>query len=56
MLKKKNSSKKTSLCQDKQVKDVLDTYKDDFDDVQYSLREFDFNRKNFYCFSSDDFE
>lgn len=56
MNQKKNLSKKISHCQDKQIREVLDTYEDDFDDVQHTLREFDFSRKNFYCFSSDDFE
>jgi hypothetical protein len=56
MSKKKNSSKKSSPFQDKKISEVLDTYEDDFEDVQYTLREFDFSRKNFYCFSSDDFE
>lgn len=56
MNQKKNLSKKNFPSQNKQIKEVLDTYEDDFDDVQYTLREFDFSRKNFYCFSSDDFE
>jgi hypothetical protein len=56
MSKKKSSSKMNSRSQDKQINEVLDTYEDDFEDVQYTLREFDFSRKNFYCFSSDDFE
>lgn len=56
MNQKKNSSKKSSPCLDKHIKEVLDTYEDDYDDVQHTLREFDFSRKNFYCFSSDDFE
>lgn len=44
-------------AQKKKRESTLDElYPDDYADVQHTLREFDFNRKNFYCFSSDDFE
>ena len=47
---------KYNLKQKKKESTLDELYSDDYDDVQHTLREFDFNRKNFYCFSSDDFE
>lgn len=56
MSRKKNSSQAQSSQSQVDNAEAWVDDQDDYEDVRYTLQEFNTNRKGFYCFSSDDFE